>query len=157
MEDLIISKLVAVLLIEFLILMAPFIFILADLWSGVRKAKQRGEAITSRKLRDTVQKIARYYNILLVLGVLDAMQLACIWYMNTYEGWALPMFPWLTFIGSACVGAIEVKSILEPANEKEERQLHDIVVLAKAIAEHKSDPKEIAIAIAEYLKSEQKE
>lgn len=150
------SKLAVLLFIEFSLLIAPLFFILADLRSGIRKAKQRGENITSRKLRDTVQKIARYYNVLFVLGVLDFMQMLCMWYMESYEGWSTPLFPFLTLIGSATIGLIEVKSILEPANEKEEKQRTEIMALAKAIATNTKDPAEIAKAVAEYLKSGEK-
>ena len=147
------SKLAVLLFIEFSLLLAPFFFIFADLRAGIRKAKQRGENITSRKLRDTIQKIARYYNVLLVLGVLDFMQMLCMWYMESYEGWSTPLFPWMTLIGSITIGLIEVKSILEPANEKEEKRKSDILALAKAIATNTKDPAEIAKAIANYLKS----
>lgn len=150
------SKLAVLLFIEFSLLIAPLFFIFADLRSGIRKAKQRGENITSRKLRDTVQKIARYYNVLFVLGILDFMQMLCMWYMESYEGWSTPLFPFLTLIGSATIGLIEVKSILEPANEKEEKQRTEIMALAKAIATNTKDPAEIAKAVAEYLKSGEK-
>jgi hypothetical protein len=54
------------------------------------------------------------------------------------------------------VAAIEIKSIIEPADAKERREMRDVAELAKAITAHKSDPKEIAEAIAEYL-SDKKE
>jgi hypothetical protein len=145
------EQLMAMMLVEFFILFAPLIFVFADLWSGVSKAKARGERITSRKFRDTVRKIARYYNVLFVLAVLDALQLSSIWYKDTFETWGLPLFPWLTMLGSTGVGLIEVKSIMEPADEKESRKVSEIMALAKAIAEHKSDPKEIAEAFANYF------
>lgn len=148
------SQLIAVLLIEFLILVAPLLFILADLKAGIRKAKQRHEKITSRKWRATINKIAKYYNVLLVLGILDVMQLACLWYMNTYGGWSAPLFPWLTFLGSVFVGLIETKSIMEPADEKEEKQLREVSVLAKAIIDHRTDPNEIAKAVVDFMKQE---
>ena len=37
--------------------------ILADLWSGVRKAKKRGEFRTSDGYKRTIDKKARYYNM----------------------------------------------------------------------------------------------
>lgn len=146
--------LVVMLIVEAFILFTPLFFVFADLWSGLRKAKQRGEAITSKKYRNTVNKLSRYYNVLVSLGVIDALQLVCFWYMNTYFGWSVPLFPWLTLIGSIGVGAIETKSIMEPADKKEQQELKEIGVLAKAIAEKRSNPEEIAKAIIEYLKSE---
>lgn len=150
------DQLMAMLLIEFFILLAPLVFILADLFSGVNKARIRGERITSRKFRDTVRKISRYYNVLFVLAVLDALQLSSIWYMDTFETWDLPLFPWLTMLGSTGVGLIEVKSIMEPANEKESKRMAQVMALAQAIVEHKSDPKEMAEAFAKFLEDKDK-
>lgn len=147
MED----RLIVMLLIEFLILLAPLFLVFADLWSGVRKAKVRGEAITSKKYRNTVNKLAKYYNVMLALAVIDALQLSCIWYMTTYCGWGLPLFPWLTLLGSIGVGFIEVKSIMEPANKKEASELHGVSELAKAIAEHHASPEDIAKAVLSYI------
>lgn len=147
------KQLVVMLLIEFFILIMPLAFIFADLWSGIRKAKMRGEKITSRKTRDTVNKIARYYNVLLVLAVIDSLQLVCIWYMNTYSSWAVAMFPWMTLLGTVFVGFIEVKSIMEPADEKEGKQIKELAQLAEAIASHRTEPEEIARAVIDYLKS----
>ncbi len=145
------NQFAVVLMIEFFILLTPLIFIIADLFAGLRKARIRGESITSRKFRDTIAKMARYYNVLFVLCVLDIMQLSSIWYMNTFEEWSLPIFPWMTLIGSAGVGLIEIKSILEPADEKEGRQMREITALAKAIAEHKMQPQDIAKELINYL------
>ena len=145
------NRLIVMLLIELLILVAPLLFILADLASGLRKAKVRGERIMSNKLRRTVNKMAKYYNVLLTLAVIDALQLACLWYLDTYYDWSMPLFPWLTLLGSAGVGFIETKSIMEPADKKEATELKQISVLAKAIADHRTDPDEIAKAVIDYL------
>jgi hypothetical protein len=54
-------------------------------------------------------------------------------------------------IGVVFVAAIEIKSIVEPADAKEGREMKEVAELAKAIANHRNDPKEIAEAIKEYL------
>lgn len=151
------NRLIVMLLIELLILIAPILFILADLASGLRKAKLRKEAIMSNKLRRTVNKMARYYNVLLALAVIDALQLACLWYLDTYYTWSWPLFPWLTMLGSAGVGFIETKSIMEPADKKEAKDLKGISDLAKAIADHRTDPEEIAKAVIDYMKDNKHE
>ena len=43
--------------------------IVMDLWSGVRKARRRHELRMSNGYKRTVDKIARYYNMLLVVDV----------------------------------------------------------------------------------------
>lgn len=113
------NKLIVVLWILFILYMLVFMAISADLWSGLRKAKKRGEARTSYGLRITIDKLSRYYNLLIILTIIDAMQISGIWYLNTYYNYAIPIFPIITFIGSLGLGFIELKSIYEKAEDKE--------------------------------------
>lgn len=125
-----------------------FLAILADLWSGVRKAKQRGEARTSFGFRRTVDKLARYYNLLLVLTIIDAMQIIGIWYMDFYYGFKWPLVPVITFFGSVGIGIIELKSIYEKAEDKEFRK---VAQMTAKILSNKDDVKEVTEAVMEYL------
>ena len=68
----------------------------ADMASGISKSRKRGEATRSRSLRRTVDKLARYYNVLVVLTVVDAMQIAGAWFMRAVEGYAVPTVPLFT-------------------------------------------------------------
>ena len=63
----------------------------------------------------------------------------------------------MSVVGVLFVASIEIKSIWEPATAKEGKEIKEVSALAKAIAEHKSDPKEIAEAIADYLKEGQQD
>ena len=72
----------------------------ADLASGLRKARRRGETTRSRALRRTVDKLARYYNVLIVLTVVDAMQITAAVFLRTVEGYDVPTIPIFTLIGS---------------------------------------------------------
>ena len=132
-------------------LMTPLIFIALDYWAGVRKAKQIGEPIRSDKMKRTADKVARYYNCILAMVVLDMIQITAFIFLYLYNDWDAYTFPFFTLIAVLFVAAIEIKSIYEPADVKERRQLKEVTELAKAIAQHKSDPAEIAEAIAEYL------
>jgi hypothetical protein len=145
------NQLIIVLFITLVILVTPLFFIGFDFWAGTRKAKLRRERITSDKWKRTTTKIARYYNMLLALMVLDAMQIMGFWYLNNFSGWSAPLFPFIVFAGAVFVGAIEVKSIMEPANEKERRDMKQVATLAAEIAKNKTEPEEIAKAIADYL------
>ena len=154
------EQLIAILLIECFILILPLLFIAFDFWAGIRKAKQRGETITSNGWQRTVQKIARYYNMLLALLLMDGMQVISLWYLNNYADWMWPLFPWFTFVGVFFVGAIEVKSILEDVmangkdnrgSEKEKKEMRQVAHLASEIAQHRTDPEEIAKAVVRYL------
>lgn len=128
-----------------------FLMILADLWSGVRKAKRRGEVRSSYGYKRTIDKIARYYNALIALTVIDAMQMAGIWYLTCYYGWTIPIFPIVTLIGAIGMCAVEMKSIYEKADEKVKSDYKEVAALAVEIAKHKTEPNEIAQAVVEYI------
>lgn len=130
------------------------IAILADLLAGVRKAKSLGKARTSYGFKRTVDKIARYYNALLVLSVVDCMQMSGIWYLDEYYSYSIPIIPIMTFFGAIGVGLIEIKSIFEKAEDK--IQMESVGQLAGRIIANKDDLKEISKAIIDYM-SEGKE
>lgn len=151
MEIEIADKLFFVTLILFFILLTPLIFIGFDFWAGNRKARQRGEPIISDKWQRTVQKVAKYYNALLALVVVDAMQMASIWYLQQFYGWRVPIFPLVTLLGAMGVAAIEIKSIFESAEEKEKREIKKVAQLVSRIVARKGDPDEIASALTDYF------
>lgn len=128
-----------------------FIMILADLWSGVRKAKIRGEVRSSFGYKKTIDKIARYYNALIALTVIDVMQMSGVWYLDGYYGWSIPIFPIVTLLGALGISLVELKSIYEKADEKVKSDYKDVAALAVEIAKHKTEPNEIAQAVVEYI------
>lgn len=108
----------------------------ADLASGLRKARRRGETTRSRALRRTVDKLARYYNVLIVLTVVDAMQITATVFLRTVESYDVPTIPIFTLIGSLGMAFIEVKSIFEKGDDKEKQQLAELVSLLEVIADN---------------------
>lgn len=136
------------------ILLTPLFFIGFDFWAGIRKAKQRKERITSDGWRRTVNKIARYYNMLFALVVVDCMQMSGVWYLDNYYDYHIPIFPFITLLGAMVVGTIEIRSIFEKAEEKEKREYKQVAMLAAEIAKHKTDPEELAKAVVEYMNKE---
>ena len=135
-----------------------FIMILADLWSGTRKAKQRGEVRSSYMYKKTIDKIARYYNALIALTVIDAMQMGGVWYLDGYYSWSIPIFPVVTLLGALGISLVELKSIYGKSYEKLNGDYKEVALLASEIAKHKADPTEIAAAVVEYMnKGEGKE
>lgn len=139
------------------LLFAPLLFIGLDLWAGIRKAKARGMKIRSDKLQRTINKISRYYNAVLAMVVLDAVQITGCVFLHIYNGWTLYTFPLFTLIGIGYVATVEIKSIYEPADAKEAKEQREVTALAKAIAEHRQDPKEIAEAVITYMNKSDKD
>ena len=145
------EQFIVLLFVVVVMLMTPIVFIALDYWAGIRKTKARGEAIYSDKMKRTADKIARYYNCILAMMVVDVIQITAFVFLYLFNGWDAYTFPFFTLCAVLFVAAIEVKSIFEPADVKERKQMKEVAELAKAIAEHKSDPAEIAEAIAKYL------
>ena len=140
-----------------LVLMAA----MADLWSGVRKAKQRGEIRSSYGFKRTIDKLAKYYNMLIALTVIDCMQMVGIWYLDNYYDYHLPIFPIITLLGAIGIGAIEVRSIYEKADDKIKNEYQQAAILVAEVLKHKDSPDELAKAIVEkinksIIKEEQK-
>jgi hypothetical protein len=128
--------------------------IFLDLWAGIRKAKIRGEFRSSFGLRKTVEKIGKYYNMIFVLTVIDAMQMLAIGYINPQVNGHIPIIPIFTFVGSIFVGFIELKSVYEKAEDKEK---NEIAQTAKIVGKVITDisVQELASKVAEYLKNNQ--
>ena len=151
------EQLIVLLFVVVFLLMTPLAFIALDFWAGIRKARKRGVEIHSDKMKRTADKIARYYNCILAMMVLDMIQITAFVFLYMFNGWDAYTFPLFTMLAVGFVAAIEIKSIFEPADVKERREQKDVIELAKAIAAHKNDAKEIAEAVAEYLSKSNKE
>ncbi|GAB0476205.1 hypothetical protein [Alistipes indistinctus] len=80
--------------------------IVMDLWSGVRKARRRHELRMSNGYKRTVDKIARYYNMLLVVSIMDALLIVS----QAHSFCSLPCLPYLTIIGALFLCFIELKT-----------------------------------------------
>lgn len=130
-----------------------FLAVMADLISGCRKAKQRGELRSSYGFRRTVDKLARYYIPLFALTVVDTMQMIVVGYLNGYHGFSIPLLPVMTLLGAIGIGIIEVKSILEKAEDK--AKFERVGVLAGDIIKNKDDAAAIIAKLGNYLKEKE--
>lgn len=102
-----------------------FIVIILDLISGIMKAKRRGKLRSSYAMRKTVDKIVRYFSMLLVITAIDAVQMLAISQWDIATGHNIPILPFLTFLAAMFVGFIELKSIYENSEEKEQARIED--------------------------------
>lgn len=132
-------------------MLTPIIFIALDFWAGIRKAKKRGEKIMSNKMKRTMDKVSRYYNSILAMLVVDAIQMAGFVYWYLYFGGTAYTFPVFTLAAVLFVAAVEIRSIYEPADAKESKDMKDVMELAKQIAEHRGDVQELAEILGKYL------
>ena len=61
------------------------------------------------------------------------MQIIALLYLQAVNGFELPVAPVFTFLGSICIALIEVKSIHEKAEEKEQ---DDAEKVARLLLKH---------------------
>ncbi|MDE6079365.1 MAG: hypothetical protein K2G35_04815 [Duncaniella sp.] len=96
---------------------AVLLSVLADLVAGIRKSLGEGGKCSSWGLRRTVDKLARYYVTLFAMTAIDGMIVAA----SLLLGDDAPMkpFPVLTTFGAVALALIELKSILETTDEKQ--------------------------------------
>lgn len=99
--------------------------IFADLWAGVRKAKQRGEFRTSEGLKRTVNKFNKYFAMHFAMTIVDAMQISLLYLLYREYGYDIPMLPIFTFFSLCYEAFVEIHSICEPADIKEKKQQDD--------------------------------
>ena len=149
------EKIFVTLWILFGVYILVLIMILADLWSGVRKARRNGEVRTSYGYKRTVGKLAQYYNVLIALTVVDSMQMSAVWYFEQYYHNTVWFFPFMTLGGALLLCLIEVKSIYEKAEDKVRFDRAGQVI--GRIILNKDDQEEIARSIKEYLNNSDNE
>lgn len=127
-----------------LIYVLILVMVLLDLWSGVRKARQREEFTSSIGLRRTAEKLAKYYNLLIALTVTDLLQMGFMASYNLENGGSLPLVPVVTASGALMICIIEVKSIYESADKKLKGQYQEAAKQLSTLM--KSPNKQAAIA-----------
>ena len=123
--------------------------IFLDLWAGIRKARKRGELRSSLGYRKTVEKIAKYFNLIFVVTAIDAVQMLTVWQINEQTG-SLPLIPILTVLGAMFIGFIELKSVYEKSEDKEKAKIADAAaVLGSALKNRETQG--IVAAVLEYM------
>ncbi|MDE5722667.1 MAG: phage holin family protein [Paramuribaculum sp.] len=94
--------------------------VLADLRSGVLKARRQGVRRTSRGFRRSVEKAGRYYVMLFAMTLIDAMVCGALLFVAAADGPSLPPLPVFSTMGAIGLAMIELKSIYENAQDKSE-------------------------------------
>ncbi|HAY3553735.1 TPA: hypothetical protein JSQ58_000352 [Elizabethkingia meningoseptica] len=146
------EKIIICVWVAFSLNVEVFLIVMADLWSGLRKAKKNRVVRSSYGLRRTVDKLGRYYNIMFPLLVLDAMQITAIWYLEEFYGYKIPLFPFISLIGAIGLSIIEIKSIYEKAEDKQ--RFHEAGALITSIAKNRTDIEQIAKEVQEYMNNQ---
>lgn len=123
---------------------------LIDLRSALRKCRREGIRRTSRGYRRTVDKLGRYYTTLMALTVIDAMLAVSAIMLRATAGWSLPAFPLFTTLGAVAITLIEVKSVIENTQRRD-----DFTSTARAITDMLDTPqfRELADRLRDLLAS----
>lgn len=110
--------------------------ILCDLRAGIRKARQRGDLVTSEGRKRTIDKIARYFNMTFAMSLIDVVQLALIFFLYHFYKTDLWMVPWATLFATGYVAWVEIHSIWEPADVKERKLQQDYLRALESLIRH---------------------
>ncbi len=147
------KMILTLLMVIFALYFATLICIFADLRAGIRRAKANGVFRSSYGYRKTVRKIGEYYNMLLVLTVIDAVQILIVYLLNNQLTWTLPLVPILTAGGAIFIAFVELKSIREKHDDKTQARMNEA---AASFVKILKDPnnREVAMSIIEYLKTD---
>ncbi len=112
--------------------------VMADLISGVRKARLDGRPCTSRGLRRTVSKLTSYYLSLICLTVVDVIVMAAlIAYTRAGAVAPVPPLPYCSTLGALSLVMIEVRSIAENSPHRAS-WLHAITMIFKLLKKIKT-------------------
>lgn len=146
------QQVIFILAIWLICYMSEIITPLIDFRVGVKKAKARGEEITSDRWKDTPKKISNYLLFTFAVTVVDLVQMALVHYCSTFYGWtAIPLLPFLTAVSAIGVNLIEIKSIYENNDVKTKREAREIAKLAAAIVQAHGDIDETIKAANQFL------
>lgn len=147
------KMILTLLTVIFALYFSTLICIFTDLLAGIRQAKANGVFRSSYGYRKTVRKIGEYYNMLLVLTVIDAVQILIVYLLNNQLTWTLPLVPILTACGAIFIAFVELKSIREKNDNKTQARMNEA---AASFVKILKDPnnREVAMSIIEYLKTD---
>lgn len=118
-----------------IILIATFL----DLNCGIKKAKKRGEFVSSYKMRRTLDKLRLYLSVTLIAVMIDIAQMFFVYIHNQQTNGSLWwMLPIATGLVSLFIVFLEGKSIKEKAEKKEQKEAQEgfemILRIAKALS-----------------------
>ena len=93
------------------------------LWSGISKSKRSGKCLRSDGLQKTTSKIARYFNLLFIVAVLDFLLMLVVFLFKEYNTLlAAPILPVFTFIAAAFLIFTEARSVYENRSDKYQKE-----------------------------------
>jgi len=100
-----------------------FVSIFVDLGSGIAKAKRNRERISSRGLRNTTNKIARYFSVLTMTTIADFFQMLFVFSHKEYDTWqSVPILPYFAFCVAGFFIFTEWWSVYENSSDKYQRK-----------------------------------
>lgn len=121
-----------------------------DLFAGVRKAKRAGMFRSSLGLRRTVDKLVKYFNMMLVMTCIDAVQMITCYAINVQADKHIPLITIFTVVGCIFVGFIELKSIYESNEDKDKARIEETAKLLKQLLTDEKN-KDLVKSLKEYI------
>lgn len=109
---------------------AVFFAVILDLFHGIKKAKELGEATTSEGLKRTIKKIGYYYSVMLFALLFDSLDVITPFWFDK----PLALMPFASLVSAIGLIITELISVREKADEKARRRAdRSFMELAKFI------------------------
>lgn len=121
---------------------ANILAVLIDLWTGIDKAKAKGEPIQSGGLRKTITKVGDYWAVQLFGLMIDIVG-SLFW-----------SFPFASMIVGLGILIIECRSVIENLREKKSAAAHLPDVLTQIIAARDKETAERLYQVLQKQKTE---
>ena len=99
-------------------------------------------------------KLNKYYNMLIALTFVDAVQIGLIFFLWHEYRYDIPMVPLFTLLGTFYISFVEVKSIVEPSNVKEKKAQEDFIRILREIAKNQ-DLKDRVLAVLDNKENQE--
>lgn len=139
------------LVIVIMAMLIVFVAMIADLFSGLRKAKIRGEYRSSEALKRTFTKFITYEGGMLIAGCVDLLihmsQLLCLFGLDAING-----VPVITCLVGVFLSVVEFISIREKADQKTKKQMMDAAKLLGEMLQNDNFKEIIRVALEQQNK-----
>lgn len=131
-----VSALRAKLIIECFLWLSVAVAIVLDLFSGIRKAKERQELRLSEGYRRTVDKVKQYYGMLVYAFLFDCL---IMFVLSAFEVHAVKVIPFASIVCTGYLVFIEWRSYMEKASEKGKRAFKEDVSVLLTLLDKRED------------------
>lgn len=134
------------------VIVVVFVAMMIDLWSGLRKAKQRGEVRTSQSLKRTITKFIMYEGSVVIALCADVL----IHLSRILQLFGLDVIygaPVIACLVGVFLCAVEFMSVREKADQKTKKEINNTAEVLAKLLQNDSLKDVIRVAMEQQAKA----